>query len=68
MLSSPPRPGARDAVKAKRVSGKVVITGLAAFTGLFALAFWWFQEHAFYRETRAGQAEIVIAGQVYAVT
>ncbi len=68
MPSSPPRPGARDAVSSKRVSGKVVIIGLVAFTGLFGLAFWWFQEHAFYQETQADQAEIVIAGQVYPVT
>ncbi len=68
MRSSPPRPGARDAVKARRVSGKYVITGLVAFTLLFGLAFWWFQEHAFYTETQAQEHTVVIAGQAYPVT
>ncbi len=66
MPSSPPRPGARDAVKAKRVSGKYVVTGLVAFVFLFGLAFWWAQNHAFYQETQAD--EVVIAGTVYPVT
>ncbi len=66
MPSSPPRPGARDAVKIERVNGKYVVTGLIAFTVLFGLAFWWFQSHAFYEETRAD--EVRIAGQVYPVT
>jgi hypothetical protein len=55
-------------VNVKRVNGKYVITGLVAFTLLFGLAFWWFQEHAFYTETQAAEHTVVIAGQVYPVT
>jgi hypothetical protein len=58
----------RDPVKIKRVSGKYVVTGLVAFTGLFGLVFWWFQSHAFYSETKADEAEVVIAGSPYRVT
>ena len=43
-----------------------MITGLLGFTLLFGMAFWWFQEHAFYEETQADKVEI--AGQVYPVT
>ncbi len=68
MPSSPPRPGARDAVKIERVNGKYVVIGLVTFTVLFGLVFWWFQSHAFYQETRADEAEVVIAGTYYRVT
>ncbi len=51
-----------------RVNGKYVVTGLVAFTGLFGLAFSWFQNHVFYEETQAAEAEIVIAGNTYTVT
>ncbi len=66
MPSSPPRPGARDAVKIERVNGKYVVIGLVTFTVLFGLVFWWFQSHAFYDETQAD--EVRIAGQLYPVT
>ncbi len=49
-----------------RVNGKYVVTGLIAFTGLFALALWWSQNHAYYEETQA--SEVRIAGQDYPVT
>jgi hypothetical protein len=52
----------------KRVNGKYLIVGLVGFMLLFGLAFWWFQEHAFYTETQADKAEIVIAGTTYSVT
>jgi len=68
MPSSPPRPGARDAVKGKRVNGKVVVTGLIGFTVVFGLAFWWFQGHAFYSESKADSYRVVINGQEYPVT
>ncbi|MGR3715748.1 MAG: DUF6446 family protein [Thermohalobaculum sp.] len=53
-------------MSSKRVNGKYVITGLVAFTGLFGLAFWWSQNHAYYEETQADAVEI--AGTVYPVT
>ena len=68
MRSSPLRPGARDAVNIKRVDGRYVVTGLVTFTVLFGLVFWWFQSHAFYTETQADEAEVVIAGTYYRVT
>lgn len=49
-----------------RVSGKYVVIGLVGFSFLFGMAFWWFQEHAFYEETWA--EEVVIQGAVYPVT
>ena len=49
-----------------RIEGRYVVTGLIGFTVLFGMAFWWFQEHAFYQETQADQVEI--AGRVYPVT
>ncbi|MHA1529607.1 MAG: DUF6446 family protein [Alphaproteobacteria bacterium] len=55
-------------MKAKRVSGKYVVTGLVGFTVLFGLVFWWFQTHAFYTETQAREHTVVIAGQIYPVT
>ena len=51
-----------------RVNGKVVATGLVAFSGLFGLAFWWFQSHAFYTETRADEHTVTIDGVGYPVT
>jgi hypothetical protein len=51
-----------------KLNGKYVVTGLVAFTVLFGLVFWWFQTHAFYTETQADEAEIVIAGNAYTVT
>ena len=45
-------------MSSKRVNGKYVITGLVAFTGLFGLAFWWSQNHAYYEETQADAVEI----------
>jgi hypothetical protein len=50
----------------KRVDGKYLIVGLVGFMLLFGLAFWWFQEHAFYTETQSETVEI--AGTVYSVT
>jgi hypothetical protein len=50
------------------LSGKVVVTGLVAFTLIFGLVFWWFQSHAFYTETQADEHTVVIAGQGYPVT
>ena len=47
-------------------SGSTVVTGLIGFAVLFGLAFWWFQQHAFYEETAADSVEI--AGEVYPVT
>ncbi len=55
-------------MKAKRVNGKYVATGLVGFTLLFGLVFWWFQSHAFYTEIQAGEYTVNIAGQVYPVT
>ncbi len=55
-------------VNIKRVNGKYVVAGLVALTVLFGLVFWWFQSHAFYSETKAEQAEVVIAGSPYRVT
>jgi len=55
-------------VKIKRVSGKYVVTGLAGFTLIFGLVFWWFQTHAFYTETKAQEHSVVIASQAYPVT
>ena len=52
----------------KRVNGKYVATGLVGFTLLFGLVLWWVQNHAFYQETQADEAEVVIAGTVYPVT
>jgi hypothetical protein len=49
-----------------RVNGKHVVTGLVGFTFVFGMAFWWFQEHAFYEENWADKVEI--AGVVYPVT
>ncbi len=51
-----------------RMNGKYVVTGLVGFTVLFGLVLWWVQNHAFYQETQADEAEIVIAGTVYPVT
>jgi len=53
-------------MKLGRVSGKYVVVGLAGFTFLFAMAFWWFQQHAFYEETWA--EEVVIQSAIYPVT
>ena len=61
MPSSPPRPGAREPVS-KRVNGTYVVIGLVTFTGLFGLAFWWFQSHAFYSETKADEHTVIIDG------
>ena len=47
------------------MDGRYVITGLLGFTMLFGMAFWWFQEHAFYEETQADKVEI--AGHVETV-
>ncbi len=55
-------------MSSKRVSGKYVITGLIAFVFLFGLALWWSQNHAYYEETEADEAAIVIAGNTYTVT
>ena len=55
-------------MSSKRVSGKYVITGLIAFVFLFGLALWWSQNHAYYAETEADEAAIVIAGNTYTVT
>jgi hypothetical protein len=55
-------------MKPARVSGKYVVVGLVGFTFLFGMAFWWFQEHAFYEETRAEAEEVVIDGAIYPVT
>ena len=55
-------------MSSKRVSGKYVITGLVAFVFLFGLALWWSQNHAYYEETEADEAAIVIAGNTYTVT
>ena len=51
---------------AKFASGSTVVTGLIGFAVLFGLAFWWFQQHAFYEETVADS--VVIAGETYPVT
>ena len=67
MPSSPPRPGAREPVS-KRVNGTYVVIGLVTFTGLFGLAFWWFQSHAFYSETKADEHTVIIDGVGYPVT
>ena len=53
-------------MKIPRVNGKHVVTGLVGFTFVFGMAFWWFQEHAFYEENWADKVEI--AGVVYPVT
>ena len=50
------------------MNGKYVITGLVAFVFLFGLALWWSQNHAYYEETEADEAAIVIAGNTYTVT
>jgi hypothetical protein len=50
------------------VKGSYVVVGLVGFTIVFGLVFWWFQEHAFYEETKAGSYEVEIAGQIYPVT
>jgi len=47
------------------LNGKYVVAGLLGVIILFGLAFWWFQTHAFYQETRAETVEI--AGTVYPV-
>ena len=48
------------------VRGSYVVTGLLGFTLVFGMAFWWFQEHAFYEENWS--PDVVIAGTVYPVT
>ncbi len=48
------------------VRGSYVVTGLIGFTLVFGMAFWWFQEHAFYDEIWSD--EVVIRGAVYPVT
>ncbi len=49
----------------KFATGSYLVVGLVGFTFLFGMAFWWFQQHAFYEETWA--EEVVIAGKVHTV-
>ena len=55
-------------MKSMSMSGKYVVVGLVGFTFVFAMAFWWFQEHAFYEETVADTAEVMIDDVAYPVT
>ena len=50
------------------LNGKYVVLGFLGVTILFGLAFWWFQQHAFYEEHQAPSHEVKIAGQYYPVT
>jgi hypothetical protein len=49
-----------------KVSGTYVGVGLVATALLAGLVFWWYQNHAFYKETH--QDTVTIAGVVYPVT
>ncbi len=75
MRSFRPRPGARELVAgkglidrymAKYLERRYVVAGLIGFSVLFGLAFWWYWEHVFYRETQA--SSVRIAGTDYPVT
>ena len=47
-------------------SGNVFVTGLILVVLVFGMAFWWFQQHAFYEETYEESVEI--AGEICVYT